>query len=97
MDTLIMIAQVLLGLSILVGLHEWGHYIAARMFGIRVEKFYIFFDFFFPMPNVANFALWKKKKGDTEFGIGWFPLGGYVKIAGMMDESMDKEALKQPP
>ncbi len=65
-----MIGQVLLGLSILVGLHEWGHYIAARMFGIRVEKFYIFFDFLFPMPNVANFALWKKKKGDTEFGLG---------------------------
>ncbi len=96
MDTLIMIGQVLLGLSILVGLHEWGHYIAARMFGIRVEKFYIFFDFLFPMPNVANFALWKKKKGDTEFGLGWFPLGGYVKIAGMMDESMDKDALAQP-
>jgi regulator of sigma E protease len=81
----------------LVGLHEWGHYIAARIFGIRVEKFYIFFDFLFPMPNVANFALWKKKKGDTEFGLGWFPLGGYVKIAGMMDESMDKAALAQPP
>lgn len=97
MDTLIMVTQVLLGLSILIGLHEWGHYLTARMFGIRVEKFYIFFDFLFPMPNVANFALWKKKKGDTEFGIGWFPLGGYVKIAGMMDESMDKAALAQPP
>jgi len=96
MDTLVMVGQLLLGLTILVGLHEWGHYIAARMFGIRVEKFYIFFDFLFPMPNVMNFALWKKKKGDTEFGIGWFPLGGYVKIAGMMDESMDKEALAKP-
>ena len=96
MDTLIMVGQLLLGLTILVGLHEWGHYIAARMFGIKVEKFYIFFDFLFPMPNVLNFALWKKKKGDTEFGIGWFPLGGYVKIAGMMDESMDKEALAKP-
>ncbi len=97
MDTLIMIVQVLFGLSILVGLHEWGHYITARMFGIRVEKFYIFFDFLFPLPKVMNFALWKKQKGDTEFGIGWFPLGGYVKIAGMIDESMDKEALAQPP
>lgn len=96
MDTLVMVGQLLLGLSILVGLHEWGHYIAARMFGIRVEKFYIFFDFLFPLPNVMNFALWKKKKGDTEFGLGWFPLGGYVKIAGMMDESMDKEALAKP-
>lgn len=96
MDTLVMVGQLLLGLSILVGLHEWGHYIAARMFGIRVEKFYIFFDFLFPLPNVMNFALWKKKKGDTEFGLGWFPLGGYVKIAGMMDKSMDKEALAKP-
>ncbi|MDX1903309.1 MAG: RIP metalloprotease RseP [Thermonemataceae bacterium] len=96
MDKLVMIGQLLLGLSILVGLHEWGHYIAARTFKIRVEKFYIFFDFLFPMPNLLNFALWKKKKGDTEFGLGWFPLGGYVKIAGMMDESMDKEALAKP-
>ncbi|MCU0439750.1 MAG: RIP metalloprotease RseP [Raineya sp.] len=96
MDILVMVGQLLLGLSILVGLHEWGHYIAARMFKIRVEKFYIFFDFLFPMANVWNFALWKKKIGDTEFGLGWFPLGGYVKIAGMMDESMDKEALAKP-
>ncbi|MCS6796893.1 MAG: site-2 protease family protein, partial [Raineya sp.] len=90
MDVLIMVTQALLGLSILIGLHEWGHYIAARIFGIKVEKFYIFFDFFLFMPNVGKFALWKTKKGDTEFGIGWFPLGGYVKIAGMIDESMDK-------
>lgn len=96
MDVLVMVGQLLLGLSILVGLHEWGHYIAARMFKIRVEKFYIFFDFLFPMANVWNFAIWKKKIGDTEFGLGWFPLGGYVKIAGMMDESMDKEALAKP-
>jgi regulator of sigma E protease len=96
MDTLVMVGQLLLGLSILVGLHEWGHYIAARIFKIKVEKFYIFFDFLFPMPNLLNFAIWKRKKGDTEFGLGWFPLGGYVKIAGMMDESMDKEALAKP-
>jgi regulator of sigma E protease len=61
------------------------------MFNIRVEKFYLFFDFLFPMAHVLNFSLVKYKKGDTEFGIGWFPLGGYVKIAGMVDESMDKE------
>ncbi|MGC4022682.1 MAG: RIP metalloprotease RseP [Cyclobacteriaceae bacterium] len=73
-----------------------GHFFAARTFKIKVEKFYLFFDFLFPMANVLNFALFKKKKGDTEYGIGWFPLGGYVKIAGMVDESMDKEQMKQP-
>lgn len=92
-----MTAQLLLSLSILIVVHEWGHYITARMFNIRVEKFYLFFDFLFPMANVLNFSLLKIKKGDTEYGIGWFPLGGYVKIAGMVDESMDKEALKAPP
>ena len=92
-----MTAQLLLSLSILIVVHEWGHYITARMFNIRVEKFYLFFDFLFPMANVLNFSLFKYKKGDTEFGIGWFPLGGYVKIAGMVDESMDKEAMKLPP
>lgn len=91
-----MTAQLLLSLSILIVVHEWGHYYAARMFNIRVEKFYLFFDFLFPMANVMNFSLFKYKKGDTEYGIGWFPLGGYVKIAGMVDESMDKEAMKAP-
>ncbi|HCR52959.1 MAG TPA: RIP metalloprotease RseP, partial [Cytophagales bacterium] len=97
MEGMIMTAQLLLSLSILIAVHEWGHYITARMFNIRVEKFYLFFDFLFPMANVLNFSLFKYKKGDTEFGIGWFPLGGYVKIAGMVDESMDKEQMKQAP
>lgn len=97
MEGFIMTAQLLLSLSILIAVHEWGHYITARMFNIRVEKFYLFFDFLFPLANVANFALIKYKKGDTEFGIGWFPLGGYVKIAGMVDESMDKEQMKTAP
>ncbi|GHN00902.1 zinc metalloprotease [Cytophagales bacterium WSM2-2] len=96
MEGLIMTAQLLLSLSFLIVIHEWGHYYAARTFKIKVEKFYLFFDFLFPMANVANFALFKWKKGDTEYGIGWFPLGGYVKIAGMVDESMDKEAMKLP-
>ena len=91
-----MTAQLLLSLSILITVHEWGHYISARIFNIRVEKFYLFFDFLFPMANVLNFSLVKFKKGDTEFGVGWFPLGGYVKIAGMVDESMDKEQMKAP-
>jgi regulator of sigma E protease len=96
MEGMIMTAQLLLSLSILIVVHEWGHFITARTFGIRVEKFYLFFDFLFPMANVLNFSLLKYKKGDTEYGIGWFPLGGYVKIAGMVDESMDKEAMKAP-
>jgi regulator of sigma E protease len=85
-----MAAQLILGLSILVTLHELGHYLAARAFGIRVEKFYLFFD-------AWGFKFFNFKKGDTEYGIGWLPLGGYVKISGMIDESMDKEAMKQPP
>ncbi|MBP9927032.1 MAG: site-2 protease family protein, partial [Cyclobacteriaceae bacterium] len=97
MEGFIMTAQLLLSLSILIAVHEWGHFITARMFNIRVEKFYLFFDFLFPMANVLNFSLVKFKKGDTEYGIGWFPLGGYVKIAGMVDESMDKEQLKAEP
>ena len=92
-----MAGQLILALTILVGLHEWGHFITARMFGIRVNKFYIFFDFLFPLPNVLNFALWKKKKGDTEYGLGWFPLGGYVDIAGMIDESKDASTLSATP
>lgn len=95
MDVLVMVAQVLLSLTILVGLHEWGHFYAARKFGIRVNKFYIFFDFLFPLPNVLNFALWKRKKGDTEYGLGWFPLGGYVDIAGMVDETKDANSLSE--
>jgi regulator of sigma E protease len=86
---LIKTAQLLLSLSILVVLHEFGHYIFARLFKTRVEKFYLFFD--------PWFSLFKVKKGDTEYGIGWLPLGGYVKISGMIDESMDKEAMKLPP
>lgn len=96
MEALIKAAQFILSLSILVVLHEFGHYITARMFKTRVEKFYLFFDFLFPFPNLLNFALFKKKIGDTEYGLGWFPLGGYVKIAGMIDESMDEEAMRQP-
>lgn len=91
MDTLVNIAQFLLSLSFLIILHEMGHFFPARWFKTRVEKFYLFFDF-------APFnSLWKTKKGETEYGIGWLPLGGYVKIAGMVDESMDTEALKQEP
>ncbi len=84
-----MAAQLILGLAILVTLHELGHFLAARAFGIRVEKFYLFFD-------AWGFKFFSFKKGDTEYGIGWLPLGGYVKIAGMIDESMDTDALKQP-
>ena len=94
---MIMTAQLLLSLSILIVVHEGGHFLAARMFKIKVEKFYLFFDFLFPMANVLNFSLIKFKKGDTEYGVGWFPLGGYVKIAGMVDESMDKEQMKSEP
>jgi len=86
---LIKTAQLLLSLSLLVIIHEFGHYILARIFKTRVEKFYLFFD--------PWFSLFKVKKGDTEYGIGWLPLGGYVKISGMIDESMDKEAMKLPP
>lgn len=85
----IKIGQLLLSLSILVILHEFGHYITARWFNCRVEKFYLFFD--------PWFSIVKKKVGDTEYGIGWLPLGGYVKIAGMIDESMDKSQLAAPP
>ncbi|RZK49295.1 MAG: RIP metalloprotease RseP [Pedobacter sp.] len=89
MDGLIMAGQLLMGLSILVILHELGHYLAARAFGIKVEKFYLFFD-------AWGVKLVSFKIGETEYGIGWLPLGGYVKIAGMIDESMDTEQLKQP-
>lgn len=89
MDFWIKAAQLMLSLAILITLHEFGHYFAARIFKIRVEKFYLFFD--------PWFSLLKKKIGDTEWGIGWLPLGGYVKIAGMVDESMDKEQMALPP
>ena len=89
--------QLLAALSLLILLHEFGHFFFARLFKTRVEKFYLFFDFLFPFPGLLNFALFKKKKGDTEYGLGWFPLGGYVKISGMVDESMDKDQMNQPP
>lgn len=89
MNGLIMAGQLLLGLSLLVILHELGHFLAARAFGIKVEKFYLFFD-------AWGFKLFSFKKGDVEYGVGWLPLGGYVKIAGMIDESMDTEQLAQP-
>ena len=89
MEGLIMTLQLILSLSILITLHEFGHFIAARAFGIKVEKFYLFFD-------AWGIKLFKFKKGDTEYGIGWLPLGGYVKIAGMIDESMDREQMKKP-
>jgi regulator of sigma E protease len=92
-----MIGQLVLALSILVGLHEFGHFAFAKLFKIRVDKFYIFFDFLFPMPGVMNFALLKKKIGETEYGIGWFPLGGYVQIHGMIDETQDASTLAGPP
>ena len=80
--------QLLLSLSILIVLHEFGHFIPARIFGCRVEKFYLFFD--------VKYSLFKKKIGETVYGIGWLPLGGYVKISGMIDESFDKEQMKKP-
>ena len=86
--TLIQLFQFLLSISILVILHELGHFIPAKLFKCKVEKFYLFFD--------PGFSIIKKKIGETEYGIGWLPLGGYVKIAGMVDESMDKEQLAQP-
>ena len=88
MEILIKASQFILSLSFLIVLHELGHFIPAKLFKTRVEKFYLFFDY--------KFSLFKKKIGETVYGIGWIPLGGYVKIAGMIDESMDTEQLKQP-
>jgi len=88
MDIIIKVAQFILSLSLLIILHEFGHFSAAKLFKVKVEKFFLFFD--------VKFALFKKKIGETVYGIGWLPLGGYVKIAGMIDESMDTEQLKKP-
>lgn len=89
MEFVIKISQFLLSLSLLIVLHELGHFIPARLFKTRVEKFFLFFD--------LKYALFRKKIGETVYGIGWLPLGGYVKISGMIDESMDKEQMSQPP
>ena len=89
MEILVKAGQLLLSLSILVILHELGHFIPAKLFKTRVEKFYLFFD--------PWFSLFKKKVGDTEYGVGWLPLGGYVKISGMIDESMDTDQMKKEP
>ena len=89
MDIVIQITQFIMSLSLLIILHELGHFIPAKIFKTKVEKFYLFFDW--------PFSLIKKKFGETEYGIGLLPLGGYVKIAGMIDESMDKEQLKKEP
>jgi len=89
MDVIIKASQFVLSLSLLIIAHEMGHFLFAKLFKTRVEKFYLFFD--------PWFSLFKLKKGETEYGIGWLPLGGYVKISGMIDESMDREQMKQPP
>ena len=89
MTIFIKILQFVTSLSILVIIHEFGHFILAKFFKTRVEKFYLFFD--------PWFSIFKLKKGETEYGVGWLPLGGYVKISGMIDESLDREQLKQPP
>ena len=89
MEILIKLSQFILSLSLIIVLHEFGHYIPAKLFKTRVEKFYLFFD--------IKFSLFKKKIGETVYGIGWLPLGGYIKIAGMIDESMDKEQMAKEP
>ncbi|MFV0483020.1 MAG: RIP metalloprotease RseP [Bacteroidales bacterium] len=89
MDVLMKVIQLIVSLSILVVIHEFGHFMFAKLFKCRVEKFYLFFD--------PWFSLFKKKIGETEYGVGWLPLGGYVKISGMIDESMDKEQMKEEP
>jgi regulator of sigma E protease len=89
MEIFIIISQFILSLSLLIVLHEMGHFFPAKAFKTKVEKFYLFFD--------PWFSLFKVKRGETEYGVGWLPLGGYVKIAGMVDESMDREQMNQPP
>ncbi|MDR2413908.1 MAG: site-2 protease family protein, partial [Odoribacteraceae bacterium] len=89
MEIIIKALQFFLSLSILVLIHEMGHYTMARLFKVRVEKFYIFFN--------PWFSLFKFRRGETEYGVGWLPLGGFVKISGMIDESMDVEQMKEPP
>lgn len=89
MEIFIKVVQFVASLSLLILIHEFGHFLFARLFKIRVEKFYLFFD--------PWFSLFKFKRGDTEYGIGWLPLGGYCKISGMIDESMDREQMAQPP
>lgn len=89
MEIFIKVVQFVASLSLLILIHEFGHFLFARLFRIRVEKFYLFFD--------PWFSLFKFKRGDTEYGIGWLPLGGYCKISGMIDESMDREQMAQPP
>ena len=89
MEIFIKALQLILSLSILVVLDELGHFLPAKYFKTKVEKFYLFFD--------PWFSIFKKRIGDTEYGVGWLPLGGYVKIAGMIDESMDKEQMSKPP
>jgi len=89
MDLIIRVCQFILSISLLVILHELGHFIPAKLFKTKVEKFYLFFD--------AKFSIWKKKIGETEYGIGWIPFGGYVKIAGMIDESMDTDQMDKEP
>jgi regulator of sigma E protease len=89
MEIVIKLSQFFLSLSILIILHELGHFIPAKLFKTRVEKFYLFFD--------IKYSLLKKKIGETVYGIGWLPLGGYVKISGMIDESMDKQQMALPP
>lgn len=88
MDILIKLLQFILSLSLLVIVHEFGHFLFARIFKTRVEKFYLFFN--------PWFSLFKFRKGETEYGVGWIPFGGYVKISGMIDESMDTDQMKQP-
>lgn len=95
--TLMKVIQFFAALSILIIIHEFGHFMFAKLFKTRVEKFYLFFDFFFPFATFMNFSLFKKTYKGTEYGLGWFPLGGYVKIAGMVDESADPEAMKGEP
>ncbi len=94
---MIKFGQLFLSLTILITLHEFGHFFFAKRYKCRVEKFYLFFDFLFPFAGLLNFSIFKKKIGDTIYGLGWFPFGGYVQIAGMVDEQMDKATLEKEP